>query len=144
MNVSRGGVFVHTSEPLTPGRRILVEIQLPGGPPIEAIGRVAWVKHQLATDLTMGIGPTSHSFFCSGQREYMGRLVLNRKTIKLAKNKIFEFYIINYIKTKFEYFVGFIQSYTTLNSLVYPNALYILLKTVYLFIIFEVNNSLSV
>ncbi len=49
-NVSRGGMFVKTSEPLDPGRRILVEIRLPMGRPLEAIGRVAWVKRSLAAD----------------------------------------------------------------------------------------------
>lgn len=47
-NVSRGGVFVRTDEPLDPGRRILIEIQLPTGRPLEAIGRIAWVKRVLA------------------------------------------------------------------------------------------------
>jgi Tfp pilus assembly protein PilZ len=46
-NVSRGGAFVRTSEPLDPGRRVLVEIHLPTGRPLEAIGRVAWVKRFL-------------------------------------------------------------------------------------------------
>ena len=43
-NVSRGGAFVKTSEPLDPGRRLLVEVHLPSGHPLEAIGRVAWTK----------------------------------------------------------------------------------------------------
>ena len=43
-NVSRGGAFVQTSEPLTPGRRILVELMLPNAASVEAIGRVAWTK----------------------------------------------------------------------------------------------------
>ncbi len=46
-NVSRGGAFVRTSEPLDPGRRVLVEIRLPTGRPLEAIGRIAWVKRTL-------------------------------------------------------------------------------------------------
>ena len=37
-NVSRGGLFVKTAEPLDPGRRILVEIKLPTGRLLEAIG----------------------------------------------------------------------------------------------------------
>jgi Tfp pilus assembly protein PilZ len=37
-------VFVRTSEPLAPGRRILIELALPNGRPVEAIGRVAWSK----------------------------------------------------------------------------------------------------
>jgi len=47
-NVSRGGAFVMTREPLTPGRRVLVEIGLPGGEPVETIGRVAWTKRVMA------------------------------------------------------------------------------------------------
>jgi Tfp pilus assembly protein PilZ len=43
-NVSRGGAFVKTTEPLDPGRRLLVEVHLPSGAPLEAIGRVAWTK----------------------------------------------------------------------------------------------------
>lgn len=49
-NVSYGGAFVRTGEPLVPGRRVLVELQLPSGGPVEAIGRVAWTKHVLAPD----------------------------------------------------------------------------------------------
>ena len=47
-NLSRGGVFVHTTEPIAPGRRILLELDLPGGEALEAIGRVAWTKTVLA------------------------------------------------------------------------------------------------
>lgn len=46
-NLSRGGAFVRTEEPLDPGRRVLVEIDLPGGRQLEAIGRVAWSKRVL-------------------------------------------------------------------------------------------------
>ena len=58
-NVSRGGAFVRTAEPLKPGRRVLIELQLPNGAPIEAIGRVAWTKRVLAPneqDRDAGIG----------------------------------------------------------------------------------------
>lgn len=57
-NVSRGGAFVQTAEPLTPGRRVLVELQLPGGP-LEAIARVAWTKRVMAPgerDREEGVG----------------------------------------------------------------------------------------
>ncbi len=47
-NVSRGGAFIRTEEPLDAGRRILVEIRLPSGRPLEAIGRIAWVKRVLS------------------------------------------------------------------------------------------------
>ena len=48
-NLSRGGAFIRTSDPLSPGRRVLVEIQVPEGKPVEAIGRVAWSKTVLKT-----------------------------------------------------------------------------------------------
>ena len=48
-NLSRGGVFIRTADPLSPGRRVLVEIHMPEGDPIEAVGRVAWSKTVLAT-----------------------------------------------------------------------------------------------
>jgi len=48
-NLSRGGAFIRTTDPLSPGRRVLVEIHVPEGEPIEAIGRVAWSKTVLTT-----------------------------------------------------------------------------------------------
>lgn len=47
-NVSRGGAFVRTTELLDPGRRLLLELQLPNGSQVEAVGRVAWTKRSLA------------------------------------------------------------------------------------------------
>ncbi len=46
-NLSRGGAFVHTSEPLRPGRRVLLEIELPDGQPVETLARVAWTRKAL-------------------------------------------------------------------------------------------------
>jgi len=43
-NLSRGGAFIRTTDPLSPGRRVLVEIHMPEGEPVEAVGRVAWSK----------------------------------------------------------------------------------------------------
>jgi Tfp pilus assembly protein PilZ len=69
-NVSRGGAFVKTTEPIDPGRRLLVEVHLPSGRPLEAIGRVAWTKrvitpHSRDTDSGIGvefIGGASEQF----------------------------------------------------------------------------------
>jgi uncharacterized protein (TIGR02266 family) len=58
-NLSRGGLFVRTQEPLSPGRRILIEMALPNGRPVEAIGRVAWSKRVVGrgeTEPESGIG----------------------------------------------------------------------------------------
>ena len=49
-NVSRGGAFVKTTELLNPGRRVIVELNLPDGKQVEAIGRVAWTKRVIAPD----------------------------------------------------------------------------------------------
>jgi Tfp pilus assembly protein PilZ len=49
-DVSRGGAFVRTAEPLETGRRLLLELELPGGRAFEAIGRVAWTTTCLAED----------------------------------------------------------------------------------------------
>lgn len=58
-NLSRGGVFVRTTELLDPGRRLLLELQLPNGSQVEAIGRVAWTKRSVRKDapqLGAGVG----------------------------------------------------------------------------------------
>jgi len=60
-NLSRGGVFVATHELLDPGRRVLVELSLPDGEQVEAIGRVAWTQYAMrkesaANDLGCGVG----------------------------------------------------------------------------------------
>jgi uncharacterized protein (TIGR02266 family) len=47
VNLSRGGLFIHTVEPIAPGRRVLVEMHFPSGAPLEAVGRVAWSKRVL-------------------------------------------------------------------------------------------------
>ncbi len=49
-NVSRGGAFVRTTELLLPGRRVLIELQLPNGSQVEAVGRVAWTKRVLTPE----------------------------------------------------------------------------------------------
>lgn len=41
-NISRGGAFVATPEAIDPGRRVLVEIDIPNGSNIQTLGRVVW------------------------------------------------------------------------------------------------------
>ena len=41
-NVSRGGAFVVTSEPIPVGRRVLLDFELPGGREIQALACVSW------------------------------------------------------------------------------------------------------
>jgi hypothetical protein len=54
-NLSRGGVFVHTHELLDPGRRVLVELSLPDGGRVEAIGRVAWTQYAMRNASSAGL-----------------------------------------------------------------------------------------
>ena len=42
-NLSRGGAFVATSDPVTPGRRVLLEFEMPEGP-LQAVARVRWSR----------------------------------------------------------------------------------------------------
>jgi Tfp pilus assembly protein PilZ len=64
-NLSRGGVFVQTHELLDPGRRVLVELSLPDGGQIEAIGRVAWTQRAMRS-------ATSHALGCGVGIEFLG------------------------------------------------------------------------
>ena len=43
-NLSRGGACVRSTEPLPPGRRVLLELELPDGDLFETVGRVAWSR----------------------------------------------------------------------------------------------------
>jgi hypothetical protein len=53
-NLSRGGMFVQTHELLDPGRRVLVELSLPDGGRVEAIGRVAWTQRAMRNGSSKG------------------------------------------------------------------------------------------
>lgn len=43
-NLSRGGLFVTTTEPLEVGTPLTLDLSFPGGAPLQVNGRVAWVK----------------------------------------------------------------------------------------------------
>lgn len=43
-NISRGGAFVATPESIDPGRRVLVEIDIPEGSSVQTLGRVVWKR----------------------------------------------------------------------------------------------------
>jgi hypothetical protein len=58
-DLSRGGAFVESWEPLHSGRQVLVEIDLPDGPPLQIVARVAWTRRQLCGDALRRIGRDS-------------------------------------------------------------------------------------
>jgi uncharacterized protein (TIGR02266 family) len=49
-NVSAGGAYLCTADPLVPGSRVLLELELPDGQPFEALGRVAWSRRTVLPD----------------------------------------------------------------------------------------------
>jgi len=64
-NVSRSGAFVPTEEPVATGRRLLVEIDIPDGQRIQAVGRVVWSRRPAPAaergDATPAQGPVRRS-----------------------------------------------------------------------------------
>lgn len=46
-NLSRGGAFIHSWEPLAAGRRVIVGLDLPAGGELQLVGRVVWTRRRL-------------------------------------------------------------------------------------------------
>lgn len=55
-NLSRGGVFVHSWEPLASGRRVIVTLDLPAGGELQLVGRVVWTRRQLTAQAAGPVG----------------------------------------------------------------------------------------
>jgi Tfp pilus assembly protein PilZ len=49
-NISRGGAFVMTLEPVREGQQLLIEIDLPDGHEVSTLGRVCWSRAQLPSE----------------------------------------------------------------------------------------------
>ena len=73
-NLSRGGMFVHTHELLDPGRRVLVELSLPDGGHVEAIGRVAWTQYAMRNGSSKGLNCGVGIEFLGGASEQLRAL----------------------------------------------------------------------
>jgi hypothetical protein len=71
-DVSRGGARVCSHEPLSPGRRLLLELDLPDGRVFEAIARVAWARIEptASPQGNYGLGLE----FLGGRPDHMARL----------------------------------------------------------------------
>lgn len=54
-NLSRGGIFLRSWEPLAAGRRVVVAIFLPKGEELQLVGRVAWTRRELRPKGSEGI-----------------------------------------------------------------------------------------
>jgi Tfp pilus assembly protein PilZ len=46
-NLSRGGAFIHSWEPLAAGRRVIVVLDLPWGGELQLVGQVVWTRRRL-------------------------------------------------------------------------------------------------
>jgi Tfp pilus assembly protein PilZ len=74
-NISRSGAFVNTPEPIDPGRRVLVEIDIPNGSSIQTVGQVVWKQVAPSTSETTGIRkPGVGIKFTGGRPELMNEL----------------------------------------------------------------------
>lgn len=76
INISRGGVALRTQDPMHPGRRLLLEVDDAEGNPIEAVGRVAWVRVDPRNDGERWIGVGVE--FLGGQTRVLSRLEAQR------------------------------------------------------------------
>jgi hypothetical protein len=55
-DISRGGVFVMTQDPIESGLRVLLELDIPGGSVVQTLGRVVWHRIRAASSMPAGIG----------------------------------------------------------------------------------------
>ncbi|HNR90214.1 MAG TPA: PilZ domain-containing protein [Spirochaetota bacterium] len=56
VNVSRGGLFISTPEPLGEGSELNLTIQVPGGEVLEIRGKVKWVRQNEVDGERAGMG----------------------------------------------------------------------------------------
>jgi Tfp pilus assembly protein PilZ len=55
-SISEGGLFIRTADPPSTGRRVLLQIHLPGGGSVETVGRVAWTRLSVDGPCEAGVG----------------------------------------------------------------------------------------
>ena len=55
-DISRGGTFVMTPDPIEPGLRVLLELDIPGGDTVQTLGRVVWKSLDSSGSKPAGIG----------------------------------------------------------------------------------------
>ena len=58
-NLSQGGAFVATHQPIPEGCRVMVEFDLPDAESVQALGRVVWSRTRLTTPGSASRGPVS-------------------------------------------------------------------------------------
>jgi hypothetical protein len=56
LDISRGGTFVMTPDPIQPGLRVLLELDIPGGDTVQTLARVVWKRLEGGGSKPAGIG----------------------------------------------------------------------------------------
>lgn len=78
-NLSRGGASLQSWEPLEPGRRVVVAIDLASGEELQLTGRVVWTRREIQPERTRNIRAPGYGIEFSGvsNRELsdLGRLI---------------------------------------------------------------------
>src|SRR5262249_27353737 len=56
VNLSKGGIFIETAQPLEPGEHVTLRFDVPGVGPLEVEGEVAWLRTGSLDGLPDGMG----------------------------------------------------------------------------------------
>lgn len=88
-NLSRGGAFIHSWEPLEPGRRVVADLTLPDGKKIQLVARVAWTRRELRrTDGRKWIEPGYGIQFIGGTPVELGFLEQSLASLEPASPSV--------------------------------------------------------
>lgn len=55
-DISRGGTYVMTPDPIEPGLRVLLELDIPGGDTVQTLARVVWTRVEQSGTKPAGVG----------------------------------------------------------------------------------------
>ncbi|MEM9176948.1 MAG: PilZ domain-containing protein [Myxococcota bacterium] len=74
-NLSRGGAYVKSWEPLAAGRRVVITIDLPDEHELQLVGRVVWTRRALQPNAAGEIEPAGYGIeFVGGSRSELEAL----------------------------------------------------------------------
>lgn len=74
-NLSRGGAYVRSWEPLASGRRVVVAIELPEQGAFQLVGRVVWTRRALQPSRNAELEPAGYGIqFVGGSRTELDAL----------------------------------------------------------------------
>lgn len=59
-NLSRGGAFIHSWEPLAAGRRVIVALDMPSGGELSLLARVVWTRRRIEASDRRPLAPPGY------------------------------------------------------------------------------------